>query len=113
MNEIDLHISTHPSEFLGYQAKSGTRGTITLFASSLWKEGRGEFDRFVAELEYVYLLERICIERAFQRIRMKDRCEPFCKLQKVADLMRYPDEWPDIREFWSGRRAEERAGGMG
>ncbi len=107
MNEIDLRISTHPSEFLGYQAKSGIRGTITLFVSTLWKEAEGEFDRFVAELDYVYLLERICIERAFQRIRMNNRCEPYCKLQKIADLMLYPCAWAEVQEYWNGRRTEE------
>lgn len=111
MSEIDLRISTHPSKFAGYQAKSGTDGTITLFVSTLWEDAQGKYDRFVDDLAYVYLVERVCIERAFQRIHMKNRCEPYCKLLKIADLMRYPDEWPDIREYWSRKRADVLAGG--
>jgi len=106
MSDIDLHISTHPSKFAGYQAKSGADGTITLFVSTLWEDAHGEYDRFVDKLAYIYLLERVCIERAFQRIRIKNRCEPVCKLLKIADLMQYPEEWPDIRAYWFTRADE-------
>jgi len=111
MSEIDIHISMHPSKFAGYQAKAGSKGKITLFVSTLWEESQGEFDRFVEDLATVYLVERVCLERAFQRIRMADRCEPYCKILKIVDLMKYPDEWPQIRKYWSGRAAEVLAGG--
>lgn len=101
-----LYISTHPSKFAGYQAKAGSRGKITLYVQTLWMDAGGDEDRFIDGLAYVYLLERVCLERAFQRIRMTDRCEPVCKLLRVADLMMYPDEWALIREYWAGRRTE-------
>jgi hypothetical protein len=106
MNEVNLHISTHPSKFAGYQAKAGSRGKITLYVSTLWEDARGDEDQFLEDLAYVYLLERVCLERAFQRIRMTDRCEPVCKLLRIADLMMYPDEWPLVRDHWTERRTE-------
>jgi hypothetical protein len=103
---VDLHISTHPSKFAGYQAKAGSEGKITLFISTIWDQSQGDYDRFLDGLAYTYLLERVCLERAFQRIRMTDRCEPVCKLLRIADLMMYPEEWPPVREYWVGSKSE-------
>ena len=81
---VDYKISLYPSRFLGHQAKKGKKGTIILYIYSLWNECKGNFDKFVLDIVYTSLLERICLERAFNKIRMKNRCKPFCKMEKYA-----------------------------
>ena len=63
----------HRSRFEGYQAKKGENGTVKIFITSFNLEN---FDDFVDDFIWVMILERICLERAFQHIRMKDRCKP-------------------------------------
>lgn len=88
MPSVEFVVSTHFSRFGGYQSKHGTEGTLKLFLPSLWKYARGEFNSFVAEISYTILLERICLERAFQKIRMKNRCDPKpCKIEQLVKIM--------------------------
>jgi hypothetical protein len=101
--DVEYSVSLHPSEFEGYQSKAGDTGKITLYVSTIWVNAEGNFDRFVDTLSYVSLLERICLERAWQKIRMKNRCKPHCKLTPYADLMMYPDHWDNIRRFYAKR----------
>lgn len=96
---VDYRISIRPSDNHGYQTKSGNKGVITLYVGSIWKDV-ASFDDFVNRLIWVSLTERICIERAFQKVRMKNRCEPVCKPGRIADLMLYPDDWEYVRLFY-------------
>jgi hypothetical protein len=82
---VDLSISLNSSKFSGYQSKSGYDGKIKLFISSIWKDSKNE-ENFIINLSYVYLLERICIERAFNKIKIKNRCTP-CKLRPIVSNM--------------------------
>lgn len=100
MNEVTYKFSTYPSRFLGYQAKKQDTGTVTLYISSIWNEAE-KFDDFLEIFLDTLILERICLERGFQKIRMKNRCKPFtvrspyngnevefpCKMSYIATLM--------------------------
>ena len=83
--EIFYKISTFPSKFLGYQEKKGKNGTIKLFITSIWGISQ-DFNKFLEEMIFTLILERICLERAFQKIRMKNRCNP-CKMERFAVSM--------------------------
>ena len=113
--EVDYKISTYPSKFIGYQSKNKDRGEIKIFISSIWKWVHSwrwakyfvddeaieiMLDDFVNEMVFVLILERICLERAFQKIRMKERCKPFsdfsCKMEKIAYFMHEDLIYDDI-----------------
>ena len=72
---------------MGYQSKKGKEGILKIFVSTLWKYVDNSFDGFVYGLIYTTLLERICLERCFQKIRMINRCKPFrglsCKMEYI------------------------------
>ena len=89
MTNVELKISTYRSKGLGYQSKKGLEGKLTLFVSNIYDYSKQDFNLFVKCLDYVYLLERICLERAFQKIRMKERCKKFkgpfsCKMDYIV-----------------------------
>lgn len=104
---VDYRVSTHLTDYEGYQSKAGNKGTITLFISSIWEDS-GCFDDFVERLIWVSLTERVCIERAFQKERMKNRCKPICKSGRIADFMLYPDDWEYIRIFYNNNNKPEK-----
>jgi len=91
----------------------GDQGTITLYLIPLWDEARDHsdffeidnpelvFNRFIEGLNWSYLMERICIERAHERIRIKGgRCKPCC-IRFITEFMAEPELWDFIR----GKRA--------
>lgn len=93
---VNYKISSYQSKFLGYQSKKGNFGVIKLFICTIWKYS-SDFDTFVDNLNYILITERICLERAFQKIKMRDRCKPYdgnnqfgkfgCKMDYIAWLM--------------------------
>jgi len=40
-------------------------------------------NKFIKTFIFLIILERICLERGFQKIKMKNRCNP-CKMEKYA-----------------------------
>lgn len=101
---VEYKISLYPSKFLGYQSKKGNEGMVKIFISTIWKESHDNFYEFLLYLDYITLIERICLERAFQKIKMKDRCEVYtekideditmeyaCKMEYVAYKMFFVD----------------------
>jgi len=97
---VEYRVSLHPSKSAGYQSKARNRGTVTLFLPVLWERSGGDVDAFVDELVCVSVLERICLERAWQKIRMKNRCHPTCKMEKIMLMMMFPDKWDAIRSLY-------------
>ncbi len=98
LTEVDYKISLYPSKFLGYQSKSKNQGYIKLFIPSIWDwvntwsdNYENIFENFNSAIIYITLLERICLERAFQKIRMTKRCEDYngfsCKMDYIACLI--------------------------
>ena len=63
---------------------------IKLFVSTIYKEAVSYSEEtfvsrsFVRLLIFYTLVERFCIERAFQKIRMHQRCKPECKIAPYA-----------------------------
>jgi len=85
--EVEYKVSTHKSKYEGYQSKKGNTGSVKAFISNLWygviryskRLGIDIFDLFVESLITIYICERFCLERAFQRIRIKGgACNPCC-----------------------------------
>lgn len=71
---VKYRYSLHDSRFLGYQAKSGASGTVTLYITSIWKYTR-DVDEFIDQLNFILVLERICLQRGLEGIRMRGRCK--------------------------------------
>jgi len=92
MFEVNFKCSLYPSKFAGYQAKSGNKGTITSYISTIWdttqkelKRREDPFELFVKLLNYIQVIERYCLERAFQKLRIKGgMCNPCC-IQSAAN----------------------------
>ena len=68
------------------------------------------FNLFLLHMQETEMIERVCIERAYQKIRMKgrSRCKPFCCVEKVAMLMMYPDSWGDVKVWIKEQEEKER-----
>jgi hypothetical protein len=85
-------------------------GRITLYLIPLWDDAidhslfkeHDEFntclEKFIDYLNFTYVLERVCIERAHEKIRIKGgRCKPCC-VRYFAELMTYPLAWDTIKK---------------
>ncbi len=90
---VEYIVSSYPSKFLGYKSKNGSKGTVKSYVTSIWNSlEKKEFDAFVKVLIYIMLLERVCLERGFQKIRIRERCKFFdkdgiyyaCKMEYIA-----------------------------
>ena len=88
MTEVEYKVSLYPSRFLGYQSKARDKGEVKAYISTIWEYCGADYWKFIFSLDFILLLERICLERAFQKIRMKDRCKPYksftCKMEWIA-----------------------------
>lgn len=77
--EVNYRVSIYASKFLGYQSKSGRKGIVKLYISNIWKWADGDFSVFWKRMIAILLMERICLERAFNKIRIKGgKCNPCC-----------------------------------
>jgi len=90
---------------------------VTIFVSTLWRAGKS-FEEFIEDFIWVVICERICLERAFNKCRMKNRCKPVCKVGPVADaimlaledeglfnpLELYIEELEEVREHDDGSK---------
>ena len=88
--EVKYIISTYPSKFAGYQSKKGPKGIIKTYIYHPLYWNSADFSSFVLNLIHIILIERICLERAFNKIKIKGgMCNPCC-VNKVADkIMEY------------------------
>lgn len=89
---VEYKVSLYTSKFLGYQSKKRNEGEVKVYISTIWKWSNENFTQFYLALSYITLLERICLERAFQKIRLKNRCKKFredytCKMDYIACKM--------------------------
>lgn len=94
MTEVEYIISTYLSKSEGYQSKKGSTGEIKAFITNIWNKTKkwakklhiDHFDLFVDYLNLIFIHERYCLERAFQKIRIKGgMCKPCC-VMKAVDL---------------------------
>ena len=88
MTEVEYKVSLYPSKFLAYQSKARGNGEVKAYISTIWKMCDSDFFRFVYWLDFLIVLERICLERGFQKVKMTNRCKPYknftCKMEWVA-----------------------------
>ena len=85
MIEVEYKVSVSKSKFHGYQSKKGDLGCVKTFVSSIWDDSKEDFYLFVLRLIYIIIHERICLERAFQRIKIKGgMCNPCC-VRRIAE----------------------------
>ena len=98
MTEVDYLISTNLSKFDGYQSKKGNKGYVKAYVANLWntsleneyKFDEDQFQLFVNLLNSILIHERYCLERAFQRIRIKGgMCKPCCVGNLVKNTVEY------------------------
>lgn len=76
--ECKYKIGLKSSKFYGYQSKKGNKGVVKVFINNIYRDFP-KFNSFVRELIYFTLIERICLERAFNKIRIKGgMCNPCC-----------------------------------
>ena len=92
-NRVSMHY--HATHAARWNIK-GDHGQITLFIPSIWDDARKHSDfqecdhleevmeDFIGALVFGYLMERVCLERAHDRIRVKGgRCNPCCVAKTV------------------------------
>jgi len=119
--EVEYKVSLHKGNHEGRWNINKDKGYIVFNLPSLYDRTMGAIERwgksdnyskefmedmsinfFVGLLIEVELIERVCIERAHQKIRMKGRtrCKPVCCVEKLALMMARPDQWEDMREIY-------------
>lgn len=85
---VDYKVSLFPSKSVAHQSKNKNRGKVIIYASTLWKASKNSFELFAETLVFFTLLERICLERSFQKFRMRNRCKPYktypCKMEYIT-----------------------------
>jgi hypothetical protein len=117
--DVEYKVSLHESKTAGRWNINKDTGTITFNLPIIYDHARKTIDNyrgygcpdgspceeliikcFIEELIETGLKERVCIERAYQKLKIKGgRCKPFCKVEKPALLMCYPDEWDKVKEW--------------
>jgi|SRR5208282_4036081 len=105
VQDIDFTVSLHKAAdkkgtVLGRWNVNKAKGVkhIVLFLRNIWQYRLGDkevgeygifdVDRFTDELILTIVVEVICIERANQGLKIKNRCKP-CKVLPVALAMHY------------------------
>lgn len=126
--EVNYKISLREGKNAAHWNINKDSGTITFNLPILWNEAietkdaeRGytprenvkdwemcpDYEEYVSEfidlLTEVDLKERICLERAHEKIRMngRTRCEPNCCVHRTTYMMMYndPEKWKAIRKL--------------
>jgi|GEM_PF-5167622 hypothetical protein len=96
--EVESRVSLHrpPDRTRARWNIHGDSGSITLFLPPIWDDASVSpqfheddlVDFLVLQIGHTYLLERICLERAHEKIKIKGgRCEPSCHVAPVAEFM--------------------------
>jgi hypothetical protein len=111
--EVEYRLSLNWGKWPAYWNIKKDLGTITQYLPSLWGEACNHsmffetdhpdicFDNFMQELIYTEIVERICIERAHEGIRMKGRtrCKPNCCVRRAALMMYDPDQFKELKKY--------------
>ena len=104
--DVDYLYNLNPSKFPAYWNINKNGGKITFHLGEIWDHSQteltgdigDEFDCFLDDLIFYDLSERICLERAHEKIKIKGgHCKPCC-VKYYALLMMYPFAWDKIKE---------------
>lgn len=108
--EIEYYISNRKAKNPGYQSKKKNKGRIRLSVSEIWKESfdyannncdlriiknyedfeNFAFTLFIEAIDYYTILERYCLERCFQKIRIKGgMCNDCCTRKITNETMKH------------------------
>jgi len=112
--EIDYKISLYPSKYHGYWRSNGK---INIYVSKIWKDMNDAYsdksdeekvDEFTNDLRNVMLIETLCFYRGKNKLKVKNKCLPHCKVARIANYLVFPDDWEGIREFYKEIDEEEK-----
>jgi hypothetical protein len=104
--ETEYNFSTYPSNYHGFWKPNGK---INLYISTMWKEMDDGFedleedekiDKFSEHLANIILIETICFYRGKNKIKIKNKCKPHCKVARIANYLVFPDDWEGIKKFY-------------
>ena len=97
--EVENRVSLHRAEHAAHWSIKGDEGKITLNLPKCYNDAIDIIGRigisgpdddiviFIGVIVFLYLEERICIERAHEKIRLRrDKCHP-CIVQSIAEKM--------------------------
>lgn len=104
MIDVKYQVSINPSKFMAYYTinKKKGIGTNKMFLNSFYNSYLIQHDEYneekfvdsiTAKIICFTLLERICLERAYNKCKIKNRCKPFslngneysCKSMFITD----------------------------
>jgi len=123
--DVEYKYSLSTAKTSGRWNVNKDKGQITFNLEILYNHSKRSIDKFISQgrsygqedIENLFiinlieteLVERICIERAYQKIRLKghSRCKPFCVCEMPALCMAYPDSWngpKGVRSFVNDQR---------
>ena len=104
---VDYKYNLNPSKYPAYWNINKDNGKITFHLGEIWQHSQNNLtgmidsdpvENFIDDLLYYDLSERICLERAHEKIRIKGgRCKPCC-VQYFTQLMLYPFAWETIQQ---------------
>lgn len=80
--DIEYRVSLFKGKYTAYHNTNKNKGTITIYLTNLETKDKS-FELIVSEMVFLFLLERVCVERGRNNIRMKNRCNP-CKMENIA-----------------------------
>ena len=106
--DVDYKYSLHNGKHPAYWNINGDSGKITFYLGEIWDlaqsrskpdiEGWDDMDAFIDELLFSDISERICLERAHEKIHIKGgRCNPCC-VRYFTELAMYPHAWKTIQK---------------
>lgn len=123
--DVEYKVSLHESKTAGRWNINKDKGTITFnlpilydYSKRIVEKYRKETETdsftndmtinfFITQLIETEVVERVCIERAHEKLKIKGgRCKPFCKVEKPAMLMCYPDDWDEVKTFIIEQKAK-------
>ena len=88
MKNVNYKVSLHKSVSSARWNIKKDKGNIILYVSNIWDEFPN-FDYFIEYCIYYTLMERICLERAFNKVRIKGgRCNPCCVVNITKEIYR-------------------------
>lgn len=113
MTEIKI-VSKEAGDYMG-KYETNNPDTVWLNVMSIWNWSAETspprvtmdemIDRFAGKLNEIFLRELVCITKTRDKIRLRGgACRPYCRHEKLVDMMVSPDEWDEIRVFHRGKK---------
>ena len=86
--KVNYKTSLFPSKKAARWNINKEKANITIYITNIWNDSK-DFDDFVEGCIFFTLVERICIERAYNKIRIKGgRCNPCCVRETAIKIYR-------------------------